>query len=159
MSDAARIHPSLMEGDVLLADRAFCSFAHLALLFMQQIHGVFRMHQRTICDFNRQRPQRPRSRRRYRRNRPDSRRIRRLGHDDQIVAYRKPAQWPRWMSQEGTPSTQSLTFLIPTWPTLRQGCQPQTLATLGDFGNLGRHRLKTAFRLGNLGLTPSEVYF
>jgi hypothetical protein len=100
MADAAKVHPSLREGDVLLADRAFCSFAHLALLWMQQIHAVFRMHQRTICTFSRHRRQRSGSSRRYRRNLPASRRIRRLGHEDQVVEYRRPVQRPKWMTPD-----------------------------------------------------------
>lgn len=38
-------------GDVLPADRGFCSYAHLVLLFQAGIHGVFRIHQRTIVSF------------------------------------------------------------------------------------------------------------
>jgi hypothetical protein len=45
------MHTELAEGDVLLADRGFASFAHLALLFMRKMHAVFRCHQRQIVNF------------------------------------------------------------------------------------------------------------
>jgi Transposase DDE domain len=44
MRHAATMHPELEEGDILLADRGFASFAHLALLFMRKMHGVFRWY-------------------------------------------------------------------------------------------------------------------
>jgi hypothetical protein len=42
---AHELHPRLGAGDVLLGDRAFCSFAHLALLQQREVHAVLRMHQ------------------------------------------------------------------------------------------------------------------
>jgi hypothetical protein len=45
---AAGTHPELQEGDILLADQGFASFAHLALLFLRQMHAVFRCHQKQI---------------------------------------------------------------------------------------------------------------
>ena len=42
LSGAARLHPELAAGDVLLGDRAFCSFAHLALLLGQGVEAVLR---------------------------------------------------------------------------------------------------------------------
>ena len=41
----------LTAGDVLVADRGFCSFASLALVMSQGIHAVFRLHQKQIVDF------------------------------------------------------------------------------------------------------------
>jgi len=40
------VHSMLRLGDVLLGDRAYCSFAHLALLQMRGVFGCFRLHQR-----------------------------------------------------------------------------------------------------------------
>jgi len=34
-----------------LADRGFCSFAHLAMLAAGGVMGLFRMHQKQIVDF------------------------------------------------------------------------------------------------------------
>lgn len=45
LADASKLHASMDEGDVLVGDRAFGSFAHLALLLQQNLHGVFRQHQ------------------------------------------------------------------------------------------------------------------
>jgi hypothetical protein len=51
MSGVAQIHPQLRKDDILLGDRGFCSFAHVALLLTRGAHGIFRMHQRQIVDF------------------------------------------------------------------------------------------------------------
>ncbi len=101
MSVASRVHPSLDAGDVLLADRGFCSFTHLALLLEQNVHAVFRMHQRQIVNFTPGRAGRPRSKKRYQPGRPASRQLRRLGENDQRVEYRKDAgNRPKWLPRE-----------------------------------------------------------
>ena len=41
-----RLHSVLRAGDVLLGDRAFCSFAHVALLDAAGVFACFRLHQR-----------------------------------------------------------------------------------------------------------------
>src|SRR5688500_16860487 len=41
-----RVHPMLRPGDVLLGDRAFCSFVHVALLNACRVLGCFHLHQR-----------------------------------------------------------------------------------------------------------------
>lgn len=46
LAGAAATHTELQTGDLLLADRAFGSFAHLALLRKHGRHGLFRLHQR-----------------------------------------------------------------------------------------------------------------
>ena len=56
MAKTVQLHPELQPGDVLVADRAFCSFSHLALLLQRGTHGLLRVHQRTIVDFTPQRP-------------------------------------------------------------------------------------------------------
>lgn len=91
MAHAATMHPEMRAGDILVADRGFASFAHLALLFLRNLHGVFRCHQRQIVDF------RPR-RRHGGKGRPRSRWLKRLGRHDQLVEYAKPNAAPRWMS-------------------------------------------------------------
>jgi Transposase DDE domain len=98
MSQAAAMTAALRVGDVLLADRGFCSFAHLALLALKQIDAVFRMHQKQIVDFKVNRPHQ-RGGKRYRRGVPTSRFVRRLGTEDQIVEWIKPADKPQWMAQ------------------------------------------------------------
>jgi hypothetical protein len=40
------VHPCLRAGDILLGDRAFCTFAHLALLQARGVFACVRLHQR-----------------------------------------------------------------------------------------------------------------
>jgi hypothetical protein len=99
MADASKLHPMLDEGDVLVGDRGFCSYAHLALLAMQGVDAVLRMHQRTIVDFRagrRSRQQRPKD---QRKGRPTSRFVRKLGPCDQLVRWVKPKSCPSWMDE------------------------------------------------------------
>ena len=56
MGQVDGVHPTLKPGDVLVGDRGFCSFAHLALLLGRGVHAVFRVHQRQIVDFTPGRP-------------------------------------------------------------------------------------------------------
>ena len=101
MAQAALLHPELEEGDVLIGDRAFSSYAHLALLRRRKLHGVFRAHQRQIIDF---RPYRAYNRpgEKPKKGRPTSCWLQRLGKRDQLVEYFKPpaASRPAWMSTE-----------------------------------------------------------
>jgi hypothetical protein len=100
MSGVAQIHPKLRQDDVLLGDRGFCSFAHLALLLARGAHGVFRIHQRQIVDFTPHRVHaRPGQKRRVK-GLPHSRWVRGLGLTDQVVAWLKPKQRPEWMTVE-----------------------------------------------------------
>jgi hypothetical protein len=46
MRHVLRLHPSLGAGDILLGDRAYCTYVHLALLQIQGVFGCFRLHQR-----------------------------------------------------------------------------------------------------------------
>jgi hypothetical protein len=89
----------LISGDVLVADRGFCSFAHLALLVMRDIHAVFRLNQTQIVDFTPGRAhvqpgQRPIK------GMPRSRWIRAYALTDQVVEYFKPTRVPAWLSEE-----------------------------------------------------------
>ena len=100
MKHASKLHASMEEGDVLVADCAFASFAHLALLLQDKLHGVFRMHQRQIVDFTpgrKHRRQRPKA---QRKGAPTSRWIKKLGKLDQLVTYVKPSEKPAWMSEQ-----------------------------------------------------------
>jgi hypothetical protein len=97
MSLVAKLAPRIDAGDVLVGDRGFCSYAHLALLLQQTTHALFRMHQKQIVSFH---PGRPCAKDILCKGLPNSRWIRRLGHRDQIVAWQKPQQRPKWMSAE-----------------------------------------------------------
>jgi hypothetical protein len=54
MRHVLQLHPMLRAGDILLGDRAYCTYAHLALLQMRGIFGCFRLHQRRKCPLGRQ---------------------------------------------------------------------------------------------------------
>jgi hypothetical protein len=94
------LHSILQLGDVLVADRGFCSFAHLALLIGRGAHAVIRMHQRQIVDFTPNRPYAHPKVKSARKGLPRSRWMRQLGVTDQLVEWFKPLQKPRWMTQE-----------------------------------------------------------
>jgi hypothetical protein len=69
---------SILAGDVLVADRASCSYWLMAELLRRGADGAFRLHQSRHYDFSTGR---------------------RLGHDDHVVAWSRPAR-PDWMDKE-----------------------------------------------------------
>jgi hypothetical protein len=87
--------PRRKAGDILLADRGFASFAHLALVSLRHIHAVFRCHQKQIVNFRVGR--RHTGQRKSVKGRPRSRYVRRLGRRDQVVEYTKPTTKPAWL--------------------------------------------------------------
>ena len=110
------LHSLLGVGDLLVGDRGFCSFAHLAMLSARGVAGLFRMHQKQIVDF---RPHRKHRRKNVKKGQefqknhkgrsgnknkrkplPYSRFVERLGRHDQIVQWFKPASRPKWMSAQ-----------------------------------------------------------
>jgi hypothetical protein len=103
MSNMVELHPELKSGDVLVADRAFCSFHHLCLLIERGVGAVLRIHSQTIVDFT---PGRPhaipgRGKASKRKGLPRSRWLRGLGVNDQVVVWLKnPRSKPRWMTTE-----------------------------------------------------------
>ena len=100
MSQVTEIHPKLRPGDVLVGDRGFCSFAHLALLLQDKLHAVLRIHQRTIVDFAPGRPYVRGQATASEKGLPRSKWLQCIGTTDQIVRWFKPRQRPRWMSCE-----------------------------------------------------------
>jgi Transposase DDE domain len=100
MSGVAQLHPKLRTDDILVGDRGFCSFAHLALLVARGVHAVFRVHQRQIVDFTPHRLHAGTSHKRGTKGLARSRWIRRMGPTDQVVAWFKPERCPDWMTAE-----------------------------------------------------------
>jgi Transposase DDE domain len=100
MAGVGGILPLLSEGDVLVADRGFCSFAHLALLVGRGVHAVFRLHQKQIVDFTPGRAHARPGQKRLPKGMPRSRWLRAQGLTDQVVEYFKPVERPEWMSVE-----------------------------------------------------------
>lgn len=101
MKHAAELHSELEARDVLLGDRALCSFTHLAVVIRRKLHAVFRMHQRVVVNFTPRRkhvgPGRGKNGK-DRKGQPRSRWMRRLGAFDQIVQWFRPVQRPEWMT-------------------------------------------------------------
>jgi hypothetical protein len=99
MAQAYLMHPELQKNDLLIADRGFCSFAHLCLLRARKLHGLFRAHQKQIVDF---RPGRAYNQPNgsHKKGLPSSRWLKRLGVTDQLVEYFKPKRRPKWMAAE-----------------------------------------------------------
>jgi hypothetical protein len=104
LKQAWQMHAELQQGDVLVADRGFCSYAHLAQLFQAGLHGVFRIHQRVIVDFRKGRmhvpPSPPFPKLKGARGLPRSAWIKWLGQCDQKVEWFKPQKRPSWLTAE-----------------------------------------------------------
>ena len=117
MRHAATMHPELDDGDILIADRGFASFAHVALLFLRNMHALFRCHQKQIVSFRVGRQHT--KQRKPHTGLPRSRYVCRLGRWDQVVEYSKPAAKPKWIDQAtyaALPATllvRELRFLTP----------------------------------------------
>jgi hypothetical protein len=104
------VHPALKPGDVLVGDRGFCSFAHLALLLVGAEDGVRAATEQQIVDFTPGRPHTPPRAKKAPAGRPRSRWLRALGAFDQVVEWFKPRDKdrPAWMTAEqfaGLPDT------------------------------------------------------
>ena len=101
MARTAELHPELQSGDLLVADRAFCSFAHLCLLIERRVEAVLRVHQRTIVNFTPRRAHTHPNRANAIKGLPWSKWLRQLGIEDQVVVWIKNrSSRPRWMSKE-----------------------------------------------------------
>lgn len=99
MAQSSAISRELEPGDLVLGDRGFCSYAHLALLRQRDLHAVFRIHQRRIVDFTRGRPGAKRGSSDLP-GLPRSRWVLSQGESDQVVIWSKPKHKPSWMSCE-----------------------------------------------------------
>lgn len=100
LSGASALHPDLQAGDVLVGDRAFGSYAHLALLTSRGIEAVMRAHQKIVVDFASGRPHVEPGRGKRRKGLPCSRWIEKLGAQDQIVQWFRPVNVPSWLTAE-----------------------------------------------------------
>jgi hypothetical protein len=85
---------------VMLADRGFCSFAHLVLLLAGGLHAIFRAQQRQIVDFSSRRTYVPPTQKQAPKGTPRSRWLYALGVLDQVVEYLKPLTRPDWMTDQ-----------------------------------------------------------
>jgi hypothetical protein len=101
MAQASQLHAEMSPGDVLIADRGFCSYAHLALLLRGGLHAVFRLHQKQLVDFRIGRMHSPPlGPHKNIQGLPKTRWIKWLGTLDQQVEYFKPKELPAWLDAE-----------------------------------------------------------
>ena len=102
-------HGALRSGDIVVADRGFCSFVHLAMRQFLGVFGLFRLPQRTIVSFRKGRGYATartgkkltgKKLARVAKGKPTSRWVKWLGTGDQIVEYFTPKQRPAWITVE-----------------------------------------------------------
>jgi hypothetical protein len=95
LTRVAELHPQRPAGDVLVADRGFCSYAYLALLSQQGVQVLLRMKRSQLVDF---RPHRPAARTGRDTGRPRSTWLVRCGYHDQLVLWHRPQTVSRTMT-------------------------------------------------------------
>jgi Transposase DDE domain len=101
MSLASRTHEHMVDGDLVVGDDSFGSYAHLALLARRGMHGLFPAHHVRIVDFTPGQPciePRKVAKAKDAKGLPRSRWVKSLGETDQIVEWFKPGQKPKWMT-------------------------------------------------------------
>jgi hypothetical protein len=115
VSENALFHdlwPTFCPGDILVADRNFCSYASLAsLLLFYQTDGLFHLHARRNGDF---------------------RKGRRIGPGDRLVTWNKPARKPANLSEEQwqqLPATLTVRMVRVRLATSQSRCRTITLVT------------------------------
>lgn len=100
LRDVRWIHRHLNTGDVLIGDKAFGSWAHLAMLQRTGLHGVFPLHQR----------------------RPIG------GASDRTERWPKPPRKPDWMSREQFDAfPESIAVRVVRRTVRRRGFRPMTV--------------------------------
>lgn len=102
LADTPTLHASMRAWDLLVADTAFGSYAHFALLLQGDMHGLFPLHQKRIVDFTvgRGHVKPAGGKATKKKGQPRSRWIKKLGREDQLVEWFKPVECPAWMTPE-----------------------------------------------------------
>lgn len=123
-----QVHHALAPGDVLIADKAFGSYVHLALLAQRGVYGVFPTHGGRIVNFHHHRS----SSRPHRAGRvagqPTSRWVASLGPRDQLVEYVPPPHRPKGMTPEQYQALPATLLVREIRRTIyRRGHRPRTL--------------------------------
>lgn len=75
----SQMHDSLKPGDLLLADRYYCTYAIMALMVQKGVNVLFQNHAQRKTDF---------------------RRGKKLGPKDHLIEWKKPLRKPVWLSDE-----------------------------------------------------------
>jgi len=129
---ARDLHPALTPGDVLVGDRGFCAYVHLAELSALGCHGVFRVQASRSLPFPARRGKRRRlggKCGRHRRSEPVL--IDLVARNDQIVELVKPHNRPVTMSSEafaaipGKLVVRAVRCVVP-----RKGCRTREMTLL-----------------------------
>jgi hypothetical protein len=89
LTRAHQLHPHLRAGDILIADRGFCSYAHIALLRRQGVQVLVRVHGQRRVSFSR-----------GRRSTGAGIWPLRLGHNDHLTIWQKTSVPSRIISRE-----------------------------------------------------------
>jgi len=90
------LHPLLRKGDILVADRGFCSYAQIALLMQHGVDAVMRLHQRRPVQWAK----------------------------DHLETWTRPIKRPHWMSEALWSSLpEQLTIRIVRYTVPRKGCR------------------------------------
>jgi hypothetical protein len=149
MAHAAFMHKDLRPGDIVGGDRAFCSYAHLALLHRRSLFGLFRAHQRQIICFKAGRPHSgPGKAKRGQAGMPRSRWLKRLGRDDQLVEYFKPAECPEWMDAKAYEALPASVVVRELRVQVRTpGCRVQVLTLVTTLVDRKRYSKRALARL------------
>jgi len=99
LRSAIGLHAGLTLGDLLVGDRAFCSYMHLALLSGRGVLALFRIHASRLVSFKpRRKRKHPRGKAKRGKQVQRLRRVKSLGKHDQIVRWKKPGDRPDWLS-------------------------------------------------------------
>jgi putative transposase len=104
-----RLYGAFRPGDLAIVDRYFCSYMNMAEFRLRDVHVCARLHQKRLSDF---------------------RRGKRLGKDDHLVTWTRPAR-PEWMSPREyarIPPTMMLRELRFTIST--PGCRSRTITVV-----------------------------
>ena len=94
MSQASRLHSELKEGDILVGDRGFCSFAHIAVLASAKVEAVFRINASHKVDFRCKRSKKSGYHKVVR-----GERLKKLGVKDHLIPWSKTNLIPKWLSK------------------------------------------------------------
>jgi Transposase DDE domain len=132
----------LQVGEILLADRGFCSYQDIAQLLGRGVDCVMRLHQG--------------------RAKPDFRRGRRLGKNDRLVVWHKPPQrLPHWSKQDYDQLPKTLTLRMVRFESNVPGFRSQQVTlttTLLDPKRYPAHELaKLYFRRWNVELHFRQI--
>ncbi len=137
---------------MLVADRGFCSYAHLALLWQRGVPGVLRIHPRTIVDFAPGRahvhPSRGKADRKP--GKPRSRWIEQFGQHDQIVEWFKSRDRPLWMSEpQDAALPESILVRELRYTVHEKGFRPKEITLVTTLLDADRYTLRALAKLYN----------